>query len=588
MISLIVFLYAQTAVAEKLDAIAAVINGEVITCYEVETAAEALETQLKQSGGQTPSRDILFERALDSRIQRTLQYQEAQKLGVKVAPEEVNAAMADVEKRNNLQPGQLLEVLKAQGIDVETYKETVKDRIINSRLINVAVRANLKVSEEAMREYYRKNLKDPKPVREIRTSQMFIAIPAGADAEEVERKRQEAEAYYQRFKAGEDFTSIVRLESDAPNASEGGDMGWVSQGMVKGAFAQMFDVPVGGITPVIRSAGGFHIVKVNDERMRKPQNLVPYEEAHARHILIQVPESADLDTQIKIRNRAEKIAEEMQGTSDEAFAVRAKELSQGPSASRGGDLGWFKKGQMVPAFDKVVFSMQPGETSGVVETQFGLHIIRLIEKRKVNPNSFEAFKAQIEQTLLTTEMQQQVPRWMNGLIEAAKIEKRTCDTVVGDSFLNGAEPKKQVSQDSYAAAQAQVEPEKQEMQPVKQVIVEDETDTPSFALSRWKSAWQAKDLQAYFAMYDHAHSPDKRFSSFNKWKAYKTRVIGNNNGIHIGISDLTEDELEQGKLIQLSFVQHFESDKFNDDDRKVIVMQKTDNGWKIISERTVK
>jgi peptidyl-prolyl cis-trans isomerase SurA len=587
-IGLSMWLGLPSAYAEQLDAIAAIVNGEVVTCYEVETTAQSLATQLQQSGGQAPDKDALFQRALDARIQRVLQHQEAQKLGIKVSPEEVDAAMADVEKRNNLQPGQLLEVLKAQGIDVQTYKETVKDKILSSRLINAAVRANLSVSEEAMREYYRKNLKDPKPVREIRTSQMFIAIPAGADAEEVERKRQEAEAYYQRFKAGEDFTSIVRLESDAPNANEGGDMGWVSQGMVKGAFAQMFDVPVGGITPVIRSAGGFHIVKVNDERMRKPQNLMPYEEAHARHILIQIPESADLDTQIKIRNQAEKIAKEMQGTSDEAFAVRAKELSQGPSASRGGDLGWFKKGQMVPAFDKVVFSMQPGETSGVVETQFGLHIIRLIEKRKVNPNSFEAFKDQIKQTLLTTEMQQQVPRWMNGLIQAAKIEKRSCDAVVSNSSTHAMKPSKQASQDSDAATQAQVEAEQQQMQPAKQGIAEDKKDTPSFALNRWKNAWQAKDLQAYFAMYDHSHSPDKRFSSFKKWQAYKTRVIGKNNHIHIDLNDVKEKELEPGQRVQFSFEQHFTSDKFNDHDRKVIVMKKTDDGWKIISERTVK
>ena len=430
MIVAALLLDAHMAAAERLDAIAAIVNGEVVTCYEVEMAADGLAKQLQQSGAKLPSRDELFQRALDSRIQRVLQYQEAQQLGLKVSPEEVKAAMEDVERRNNLREGQLVDVLKAQGIDVETYKETLKDKILSSRLINSAVRANLHVSEEAMREYYRKHLQNPKPVREIHTAQMFIAIPADADAETVERKRKEAEAYYKRFLAGEDFASIVALESDAPNASEGGDMGWVSEGLVKGAFRQMFDVPVGGFTPVIRSAAGFHIVKVLDERMRKPDNLMPYEEVHARHILLQIPDSADLSTQIKIRQRAEKIAEEMQGTSDEAFAVRARELSQGPSASRGGDLGWFRRGQMVPAFEEAAFAMQPGETSGVVETQFGLHIIRVVEKRTVNPNSFEAHKARIEQILMESEMRQQVPRWMQGLLAKAKIEKRSCDVAV--------------------------------------------------------------------------------------------------------------------------------------------------------------
>ncbi len=615
-------LHTQTAYAERLDAIAAVVNGEVITCYEVETAVDGLAKQFKQGGGSIPNRDELFKRALESRIQRALQYQEAQKLGLKVSPQEVKAAMADVEKRNNLQEGQLLEVLKAQGIDVETYKETVKDRILSSRLINSAVRANLHVSEEAMREYYRKNLKDPKPVREIHTAQMFVAIPADADAETVERKRQEAEDYYQRFLAGEDFTSIVTLESDAPNASEGGDMGWVSEGLVKGAFKKMFDVPVGGVTPVIRSAGGFHIVKVLDERMRKPDDLLPYEEAHARHILIQIPDSADVDTQLKIRQRVEKIAEEMQGTSDEAFAVRAKELSQGPSASRGGDLGWFKRGQMVPAFDKVVFAMQPGETSGVVETQFGLHVIRLVEKRKVNPNSFEAHKAQIEQTLVESEMRQQVPRWMNGLLENAKVEKRSCDAMTkanptdlytsvadnsqeqgasSDVYAQQGSMKSQGDQSQSIQSQSIQSPDAQPqaMQPKSTASGMTQTPTemtannedaaaPASLLSAWKEAWQAKDLPAYFALYDHTHSPDKRFSSFKKWQAYKTRVTGQHQNIHVSISDVLQEELEAGKRVQFSFDQHFKSNRLDDFDRKVIVMENRDGDWKIISERTVK
>ncbi|MDX8381116.1 MAG: peptidylprolyl isomerase [Ghiorsea sp.] len=571
----------QAAHAERLDEIAAIVNGEVITCFEVETIQKGLKDQLQQGSGAEQDDVVLFDRALDSRVQRTLQYQEAETLGLKVAPAEVNAAMADVEKQNNLQPGQLTEVLKSQGIDEIGYRETVKDRILSSRLMNMAVRANLHVSEEAMREYYRKNLKDPKPVREVRTSQMFIAIPANADSETVETKRAEAEAFYQRFKAGEDFTSIVRIDSDAPNGSEGGDMGWISQGLVKGAFLQMFDVPIGDVTPVIRSGAGFHIIKVTDERMKKPENLVPYEEVHARHILLQIPPSSDLDTQIKIRQRAQKISEEMQDTTDEAFAVRAKELSQGPSAANGGDLGWFKPGQMVPEFDKAVFSMKPGEVSGIVETQFGLHIIRVLEKRKVNPNSFEAHKDNIQKLLVETEMQQQVPRWMQGLVERAKIEKRKC-SIVSLAVVN-TETGNAVSKDQYAEMEkiADTSADAAALQAVES------DDQSSFVLSDWKEAWQNKDLEKYFSVYDNQHSPDQRFSSFKKWKAYKTRVVASHQDIHVEIIDMIEEVLEKGHRVEFSFDQHFKSNKLDDNDRKVIVMEKIGESWKIVSERTV-
>ncbi|MDQ6967740.1 MAG: peptidylprolyl isomerase, partial [Mariprofundaceae bacterium] len=111
---------------------------------------------------------------------------------------------------------------------------------------------------------------------------------------------------------------------------------------------------------------------------------------------------------------------------DEAFATRAKEVSQGPSASRGGDLGWFKRGQMVAAFEDAAFALKEGETSGVVKSPFGLHIIRVIKKRHVDPNSFVARADQIKQALTNAEMQTQVPRWLASLKAKAVITKQSC------------------------------------------------------------------------------------------------------------------------------------------------------------------
>ncbi len=410
----------------RLDAVAAVVNGQAVTCFEVDNAKEALSKQLQLSGGSLPDDETLHDRALDSRVMRALQYQEAQKLDLIISDAEIDAAIADVEKRNQLEPGQLASVLKAQGVDMETYRETIEDKLLNTRLINIAVRSKLNVSQESIREYYRKHLKNPKAVREVRISQLFIALPADSKAEAVEATRNTIEALHKKLKSGADFSRMVALKSDAPDTSSGGDMGWLSPGAVGGAFAQVFGLGVGEISAVIRSAGGFHILKVTDERMRKPANTQAYDEVHARHILIKVPDSADMATQLKIHERVERISQEMQGTSDEAFAVRAKELSQGPSAPRGGDLGWFRRGQMVAAFEDTAFAMKPGETSGVVSSQFGLHVIRLVNKRTINPNAFEARKDEIEQLLIDTEMQQQVPRWMNSIKEKANIVYKQC------------------------------------------------------------------------------------------------------------------------------------------------------------------
>jgi len=561
--------------AERLDAIAAVVNGEVVTCYEVGQAEKALKEQLVQQGIALPSDDVIYQRSLDARVMRALQHQEAQKLEIKVSAEEVAAAMADVEKRNKLEPGQLESVLRAQGIDVDNYRRTLKDRLLNTRLMNIAVRSKINISEEAMREYFRKYLKNPKPVREVRVAQLFIALPAEADSATVEATRQRVNALYQQLKSGDDFTRMVTLESDAPDSASGGDMGWVSPGAVKGAFAQVFTLKVGELTDVIRSSGGFHILKVTDERMRKPQSTEAYEEVHARHILIKVPDSADLNTQIKIRQRAEKIAKEMQGVSDEAFAVRAKELSQGPSASRGGDLGWFKPGQMVPAFDKVVFSMKPGETSGVVETQFGLHIIRVVEKRKVNPNAFEARKVEIEQRLIAAEMQQQVPRWLNSLKEQAQIKEMSCK-----DLLPTAKTDKVAADTADENQQALVEK-------TKAVTIERMKDEAKDALMAWKSAWQHKNMQDYFAAYDEHVSPSTKFLSFAQWKKYKQRVIPKHQNIHLNIEIAEVEVNTDANEVSFVFDQTFKSNQLEDHDRKQVVMHNVDGAWKIIKEVTL-
>jgi len=419
---------ALSASAEELDAIAAIINGKAITCYQVEQDKQLMVQQLQQAGQKRlPANSALSERALESRIAQTLQQQEAARLGLAISDEEIDNAMADIESKNNIPAGQLPEILKAQGIDLEEYRQTMKERLLTSKVINMAVRSKLSISEESMREYYRKHLANPKPIREVRLAQVYIALPASPTPKQLTSTTQKTQKIYEKLLNGADFAQTVALQSDAPDAKQGGDMGWIFPGGIAQQFNEVFGLPVGGIAKPVRSAAGFHILKVTDERIHEPEVGDSYDEVHARHILIKLPESADTATEAKIRHRAATIAREMQGKSDDAFATRAKEISQGPSAGRGGDLGWFRKGQMVAVFEKAAFAMKAGETSGVVESPFGLHIIRVIAKRHVDPNSFEAHHDRIQQVLTNAEMQNQVPRWIAGLKAKAVIEYKSCN-----------------------------------------------------------------------------------------------------------------------------------------------------------------
>jgi len=422
------FLHAASAYAEVMDSIAAIVNNQAITCYQVRQSTRELTQQLQQAGMQRlPPAKTLRMRTLDAEITKMLQLQEAKKLGVTVTEEEVNKAIANVEATNKIPAGQLLDIIKARGMDVNRYKKTLKERLLTGKLGNMAVRSKLQVSEESMHEYYRKYMEHPIPLREIQLAEILVALPSDPSPEQVAKARKRIETLHDQVLKGGDFARIATLQSDAQDASRGGTMGWFLPGSMPPRFTPVFALRVGGVSQAIRSPAGIHLFTITKERWHQPrQRAEAYDQVHARHILLKLSAAMTDAEKAKIRTEAEQIVEEMKGISDKEFATRAREISQGPSAAKGGDLGWFKRGVMVPAFDKAVFSMKKGETSGVVKSPFGLHIIRVIERRHVDPDSFEAHRSEIQNILLNIEMQDQMPRWLAGLRAKAIIDRRSC------------------------------------------------------------------------------------------------------------------------------------------------------------------
>ncbi|GAV19955.1 peptidyl-prolyl cis-trans isomerase SurA [Mariprofundus micogutta] len=557
--SLLTFISA--AKAETFDSIAAIVNNEAISCYEVQREIQTAVAQIRQSGQSSPlSYNDLKQRAFDGKIDKLLQVQEARKLELSVTNEEFDNAVRDIESRNNLLPGQLKEAIEQQGMDFEDYKETLKDQMLIGKLINTGVRSKLNISEEAMKEYHRKYLADPKPRREVRLAQIFLSVPNEPTPEQLSKVRDKVRQIHQQLVEGKDFTQMVTNYSQSAEVEQQGVMGWFMHGGISQRFASALDLPVNGITDPIRAPAGFHIIKVLEERWQDPEQMgESYYEAHARHILLQIPPLADESTEAKIRQRAEVIAREMNGATDEEFAARAEEESQGPSASKGGDLGWFKKGMMIPEFEEAAFKLKAGETSGVVETSFGLHIIRVINQRHIDPNSFEAHRDNIQQILTNSAMQEQLPRWLAGLKASASIEKFSCEGI---------------SRERATAPQIQPEVQKAETQTTPEAVVES-----------WRKAWSSKDLEAYLANYsDHFHV-GKSHTSIAAWKTYRKEMIENKAYIRISISNLKLTAVDD-KHVRCEFTQDYKSDIYSSRDKKALVLEKEGNSWKIIRELT--
>lgn len=166
-------------------------------------------------------------------------------------------------------------------------------------------------------------------------------------------------------------------------------------------------------------------IKVSDQEVREfydknPETFTMPEQLRARHILITVdPKAGDADKQ-KARAKADELLKQLKAGGD--FEKLAKEHSGCPSSKNGGDLGYFSKGQMVKPFEDAAWALKPGELSGVVETQFGYHIIKLTEKLAKDKMPFDTIKARIAEGLKQRKVGEQVNTALDAAKKTAKIE----------------------------------------------------------------------------------------------------------------------------------------------------------------------
>jgi len=151
-----------------------------------------------------------------------------------------------------------------------------------------------------------------------------------------------------------------------------------------------------------------------------PELFKTPEMVRASHILVKVDENATAEQKAGALEKIKGIQKRIQKGED--FAQVAKEVSDCPSKANGGDLNFFQKGQMVPPFEKAAFAMKPGQTSDIVETEFGYHIIRVTDRKEPGTLSFDEIKPRIEQHLRSEKMSREIPRYIETLKSKAKIE----------------------------------------------------------------------------------------------------------------------------------------------------------------------
>jgi peptidyl-prolyl cis-trans isomerase SurA len=366
---------AAPGAAVPLDRVLVVVNDEAITQWDLNEQRRVMLAQLKASNIAPPSNDVLDKQVMERLIVERALLQYAKENGIRVDDTTVERTILRVAEENKLKPDEFRKVLEREGIQYANYREDIRRQVLIQRVREREVDSKINVSDAEV-DNYLATVASQAGEDEYMLSHIYVTVPEQATPDVVQARRQRAEDALAQVKAGKDFAEIAASYSNAPDAGSGGNLGWRSRARLPSVFADVVrTMKPGEVSEVLRSAGGFHIVKLADVRNVNQPTVV--EQTHARHILIKVNETT---SEAEAKAKIDRLKDRLAGGAK--FEDLARVNSEDTSSVRGGDLGWISPGDTVPDFDRAMAKLAVGEISEPVRTPFGWHLIQVVERRK--------------------------------------------------------------------------------------------------------------------------------------------------------------------------------------------------------------
>ncbi|WP_018168119.1 peptidylprolyl isomerase [Thioalkalivibrio sp. ALMg9] len=399
------------------DRILAVVGDDVITQRELVERMNLIAQQMVERGTRPPDQDTLARQVMERLIVERVQLQEAERVGINIDEMTLNRAMENIARENRMTLPQLRQALMQDGVDFNAFREQIRHELTVNQLQRRQVDQRIRVSDPEIADLIASESGAIDRGVRYRIAQIMVPLPQGADASQIAEAREKAEALRQRVREGEDFATVAISESQGPQALEGGDLGWRSAGEIPGMFArEAVLMRTGEISEVLRSPGGFHIMKLLD---REGGDQTRVQQTRVRHILISPDQvRSDEDARRQAQSLYNRIRE---GASFEDLA-RANSDDPG-SAAQGGALGWVSPGELVPGFEEAMDALEPGVVSEPVESQFGWHIIEVLERREVD-TSREQIRARAREILQNRKREEELELWLRRLRDEAYVEYR--------------------------------------------------------------------------------------------------------------------------------------------------------------------
>jgi len=388
-----------------IDRVVAIVGESVIVASELDKEMSLAKNNITNSGSSMPGLNFLRQQVLERMITRKALEDFADRTGIRVSDNEVRLALQRLAQQQNLSITDYLNAVEKQGLSAYQLRQSILVEAKIMKLRRREVETKLIVNESEI-ESYLKKLRDTPASDESLVAHILIAIPENATAEDLEVVSNRAQDALYKIDNGIDFRQVAAELSDASDALEGGVMGWRDASNLPDLFLDALKVMrIGQRSEILRSPNGFHILFLLDKRGRDAQIIV--QQTLARHILFRVDRAvSEEDALIKamgIRNRIVVL--------DEDFEHLAKTTSDDPSGVKGGTLGWLMPGETVPEFEQALNSLEPGTVSEPVRTQFGYHLIEVLDRRDSDVSD-ERQKAVARQAILQQKLEFRFEEWV--------------------------------------------------------------------------------------------------------------------------------------------------------------------------------
>jgi peptidyl-prolyl cis-trans isomerase SurA len=398
-----------------VDRIVAIVNNDIITRIELDREEKMAMDTLRRQGTPLPARDVLDKQLLERLITKNVLTQYARQTGLRVPDSDLDQALERIAADNKLAPAGLRDAVEQTGVPFDRFREDVRGEMLITRLREREVESRVTVTDAEIQSFLRTQEAQAEKIDEYNLSHILVTVPEQATQDELKARRARAETALAQIKQGVDFRQVAASYSDAPDAMQGGSMGWRQAGRLPTIFVQALQsMKIGATSDILRSPAGFHILKLADKRGNDTPIIVT--QTHARHILIRLNEVV---SENDARHRLEELKDRVEHGAD--FGELARLHSDDTTAARGGDLGWVSPGDTVPEFERAMDATKPGAVAAPFKSPFGWHIVQVLDRRQQDMSQ-DRQRVTARQSIRSRKSDEQWQEWVRQTRDKAYIE----------------------------------------------------------------------------------------------------------------------------------------------------------------------